>query len=73
MKLPLDRGVTVYLTSGQSLTGALAESPDNQIILFEPRSRASSHYHTVPLPVSAPGPTCEVRTRMSCISTAGNI
>jgi hypothetical protein len=49
MELPLDRVVTVYLISGQSLTGALAESPDNQIILFEPRSRASSHYHTVPL------------------------
>jgi hypothetical protein len=49
IEMPLDRVVTVYLTSGQSLTGALAESPDNQIILFEPRSRASSHYHTVPL------------------------
>jgi ABC-type transporter Mla MlaB component len=49
MELPLDRIVTVYLTAGQSLRGALAESPDNQIILFGPRSRASSHYHTVPL------------------------
>jgi hypothetical protein len=49
MELPLDRVVTVYLTSGQSLTGALAESPDNQVVLFEPRARASFHYHTVPL------------------------
>lgn len=32
--MPLDRAVTLYLTSGHSLTGALAESPDGQIALF---------------------------------------
>jgi hypothetical protein len=48
-ELPLDRAVTLYLTSGHSLTGAMAESPDNQIGLFEPRNRGSSHYHFVPL------------------------
>jgi hypothetical protein len=64
MELPLDRVVTVYLTSGQSLTGALAESP-------------APERHPIitpfPSPASAPGPTCEARTRMSCISTIGNI
>ena len=48
-ELPLDRAVTLYLTSGHSLTGALAESPDGQIALFEPREKGSSHYHVVPL------------------------
>ena len=48
-ELPLDRAVTLYLTSGDSLTGALAESPDDRIGLFEPRDRGSSHYHVVPL------------------------
>jgi hypothetical protein len=48
-RLPLDRAVTLYLTSGHSLTGALAESPDGQIALFEPRNKGSSHYHVVPL------------------------
>jgi hypothetical protein len=48
-ELPLDRAVTLYLTSGHSLTGAMAESPDNQIGLFEPRNRGSSHYHFIPL------------------------
>jgi hypothetical protein len=52
-ELPLDRAVTLYLTSGHSLTGALAESPDNQIGLFEPRNRGSSHYHFVPLSILA--------------------
>jgi hypothetical protein len=47
--LRIDRVVIVYLHSGQSFTGALAESADNQIILFEPRSRNSLHYHTLPL------------------------
>ena len=27
----------------------MAESPDDQISLFEPRSKGSSHYHFVPL------------------------
>ena len=48
-ELPLDRAVTLYLTSGHALTGALAESPDDQIALFEPRNKGSSHYHFVPL------------------------
>jgi hypothetical protein len=48
-ELPLDRVVPLYLTSGHSLTGAMAESPDDQIGLFEPRNRSSSHYHFIPL------------------------
>jgi hypothetical protein len=48
-ELPLDRAVTLHLTSGRSLTGTMAESPDDQIRIFEPRSRSSSHYHFVPL------------------------
>ncbi|MBD2746009.1 hypothetical protein IC232_04770 [Microvirga sp. BT688] len=48
-ELPLDRAVILYLASGHALTGALAESPDGQIALFEPRNRGSSHYHVVPL------------------------
>lgn len=48
-ELPLDRAVTLYMASGHALTGALAESPDDQIALFEPRNKDSSHYHFVPL------------------------
>ncbi|EIM30368.1 hypothetical protein [Microvirga lotononidis] len=48
-EMPLDRAVTLYLTSGHSLTGALAECPDDQIGLFEPRHKGSSHYHYIPL------------------------
>ncbi|QRM34810.1 hypothetical protein [Microvirga sp. VF16] len=48
-ELSLDRVVTLYLTSGHSLTGAMAESPDDQIGLFEPQNKDSSHYHFVPL------------------------
>ncbi|MFC1459351.1 hypothetical protein ACETIH_22130 [Microvirga arabica] len=48
-ELPLDRAVTLYLTSGHALTGAMAESPDDQIRIFEPRNTNSSHYHLVPL------------------------
>ena len=48
-ELPLDRAVILYLTSGHALTGALAESPDDQIALFEPRNKGSSHYHFVPM------------------------
>jgi hypothetical protein len=46
--LPLDQVVMLHLHSGQSFTGALGESPDGQIILFEPFSDKSSRYHTVP-------------------------
>jgi len=41
--------VTLYLTSGHALTGAMAESPDDQIALFDPRNKGSSHYHFIPL------------------------
>lgn len=47
--LPLDPVVTLYLASGHSLTRAMAESPDDEIWLFEPRNKGSSHYHPVPL------------------------
>lgn len=48
-ELPLDRAVTIHLNSGLSLTGAMAESPEDQIRIFEPRNKGSSHYHLVPL------------------------
>jgi len=47
-ELPLDRVVTVYLNSRHSLTGAIAEGPDDQMVLFEPRSGTSCQYHMVP-------------------------
>jgi len=49
--LPLlfDRVVTVDLNSGHRVTGALSESLDCQIALFEPPSKGSSHYHVIPL------------------------
>ncbi len=48
-KLPLDRAGILYLTSGRALTGAMAESPEGQIALFEPGEKGSSRYHVVPL------------------------
>ncbi|MBD2751003.1 hypothetical protein IC232_30690 [Microvirga sp. BT688] len=48
-ELPLDRAVTLHLNSGHSLKGAMAESPDDQIHVFEPRNTNSSHYHLVSL------------------------
>jgi hypothetical protein len=47
-ELPLDRVVTLYLNSRHSLTGAIAEGPDDQLVLFEPRSANSCQYHMVP-------------------------
>ncbi|WP_230534622.1 hypothetical protein [Microvirga roseola] len=47
--LPLDRIVEVHLHSGASFTGALAESPDNQVILFELGSDNASCYHVIPI------------------------
>ncbi|SCY99951.1 hypothetical protein [Microvirga guangxiensis] len=49
MQLPLDRVVIVHVCSGHSFTGALAESPDNQVILFEPMPKGASRYHPVPV------------------------
>jgi len=48
-ELPLDCAVTLHLNSGHSLTGAMAESLDSQIALFEPRNKGFSHYHFIPL------------------------
>ncbi|WP_262030616.1 hypothetical protein [Microvirga sp. Mcv34] len=47
-ELPLDRVVTLHLNSRHSLTGAIAEGPDDQMVLFEPRSGSSCQYHMVP-------------------------
>jgi hypothetical protein len=44
-----DRVVIVDLNSGRPITGALAESSDGQIALFETRSKGSLHYHVIPL------------------------
>ncbi|WP_114947274.1 hypothetical protein [Microvirga calopogonii] len=47
-ELPLDRVVTVHLNSRHSLTGAIAEGPEDQMVLFEPRTGTSCQYHMVP-------------------------
>ena len=47
--LLFDRVVTVDLNSDRPITGALAESPDSQIALFETRSKDFLNYHVIPL------------------------
>jgi hypothetical protein len=49
LSLVFDRVVTVDLNSGHAITGALAESRDNQFVLFEPWNKGSPLYHVVPL------------------------
>lgn len=71
-ELPLDRAVTLYLNSGHSLTGAMAESPDTRLLSSSLGTRALRITISFRWPALLHGLTCGAKTQTRCFSMIGS-